>query len=192
MCWYNLNICPFPDHDAISALIFNPSKAGGWVPCNEIKPWGRLSCGCLTVTHPIKPTKSPMAKSFEHILKTQTNRPMDMESPKHKASAVPQERSSTETTVVPSDADDNESQRSSCSWCTTVLKLVSTRFKEVQGEARNSLYELEAMMKTSPEWLDVQNEIKLKNQELAEMKQHAWNMSQALVNEAVSRDEAEE
>ena len=51
MCRFELETCPFPHHDPISALIFLPGRASLWKQCDLPKPWGRLSCGKLTIQH---------------------------------------------------------------------------------------------------------------------------------------------
>jgi hypothetical protein len=51
MCHFKLEVCPYPHHDPISALIFLPTNASLWQACEEPKPWGRLSCGNLIIKH---------------------------------------------------------------------------------------------------------------------------------------------
>jgi hypothetical protein len=54
MCRFDLDTCPFPHHDPVSALIFLPRNASLWKSCSQPKPWGRLSCGNLIIRHAIK------------------------------------------------------------------------------------------------------------------------------------------
>ena len=51
MCHYNLPVCPHPHQEDIVNLIYNPTRQAEWQPCDLLSPWGRLSCGNLTIRH---------------------------------------------------------------------------------------------------------------------------------------------
>lgn len=52
MCHYNLPVCPHPHQEDIVNLIYNPTRQAEWRSCEIPSPWGRLSCGNLTICHP--------------------------------------------------------------------------------------------------------------------------------------------
>ena len=51
MCCYDLPICPHPHPDPVVNLVLNPARQDEWQQCEAPRPWGRLSCGSLTVRH---------------------------------------------------------------------------------------------------------------------------------------------
>jgi hypothetical protein len=52
MCRYDLPVCPHPHQDIVVNLIYNPEKQLEWQSCDLPCPWGKLSCGSLTIAHP--------------------------------------------------------------------------------------------------------------------------------------------
>jgi hypothetical protein len=52
MCRYELSVCPHPHQDIVVNLIHNPDKLLEWQSCDLPCPWGKLSCGSLTIAHP--------------------------------------------------------------------------------------------------------------------------------------------
>ena len=52
MCRYSLPGCPYPHQDIVVNLIYNPDKQLEWQPCHLPCPWGKLSCGNLTIARP--------------------------------------------------------------------------------------------------------------------------------------------
>src|SRR5882757_6281185 len=135
MCYFKLHICPYPHQDPISALIFDPKKAELWERCDRRQPWGRLSCGHLVVEHPKDLTKSEARLSTEHILATRSNIPAEREKYKHMAFPIRQQRTPDDP-IVPIGAGEVRLQGTPCKWCTAVLKMVATKSKEIQKEAR--------------------------------------------------------
>jgi hypothetical protein len=65
--------------------------------------------------------------------------------------------------------------------CTTVLKLVSTKSKEIQNTARQSLAELESVMNNSPELRKMQKAVTDKIMELKALRYEAWKLTHALL-----------
>lgn len=183
MCYYKLRICPYPHQDPISALIFDPLRAGHWERCDKPQPWGRLSCGHLVVEHPKDLTKSATALSLEHILATRSNIPAEREKYKHMAFPIRQRRSSTDRTIVPIGAEEVRLQGAPCLWCTAVLKTVATKSKEIQGEARKEISDLEHQMDASAELRQMQRDIASKEQELDDLRHDAWRLARVLMDE---------
>ena len=52
MCRYDLSICAHPHQEYVVNLIYNPDKQAEWQDCDLPRPWGKLSCGSLTIAHP--------------------------------------------------------------------------------------------------------------------------------------------
>lgn len=52
MCRYDLPVCPHPHQEDVVNLIYNPNKQTKWQDCDLPRPWGKLSCGNLTIAHP--------------------------------------------------------------------------------------------------------------------------------------------
>jgi len=128
MCHFKLDVCPYPNHDPIRALIFIPSNASLWKACDEPKPWGRLSCGNLIIQH--------------------TN-----------------------------DASKRQSSRTAdCKWCTAVLKLVATKSKEIQQQAREEIAELEKKMDADRELTTMRIAIEILEKDLARLKTELWEI----------------
>ena len=51
MCHYELSVCPYPHRDSVANLIYNTNRHVEWRICDLPQPWGKLSCGVLTITH---------------------------------------------------------------------------------------------------------------------------------------------
>ncbi|EXJ84883.1 hypothetical protein A1O3_05558 [Capronia epimyces CBS 606.96] len=190
MCWYKLNICPYPHQEALSALIFDPSSASQWQHCDRPHPWGRLSCGSLIVEHPKDLLRSETQATFEHILATRSNLPAEGEN-HPTAISVRQRRSSTETTIVPGGAGRPRSQGAPCLWCTAVLKTVATKSKEIHQDARREIAGLEQKMDTSPSLREIQREIMDKEKELDNLRHIAWRKASDLMDGETGKGEDE-
>jgi hypothetical protein len=52
MCRYDLLVCPHPHQEHVVDLIYNPTKQAEWQSCDLPCPWGKLSCGNLSIAHP--------------------------------------------------------------------------------------------------------------------------------------------
>jgi hypothetical protein len=52
MCHYDLPICPHPHQEHVINLVYSPTRQGEWQSCELPSPWGKLSCGNLTIRHP--------------------------------------------------------------------------------------------------------------------------------------------
>lgn len=52
MCRYDLPVCPHPHQSPVVNLIYNPAHLTEWHSCDLPRPWGKLSCGNLTIAHP--------------------------------------------------------------------------------------------------------------------------------------------
>lgn len=177
MCRFALDVCPYPDQDPISALIFNPTKAGAWESCDKPKAWGRLSCGNLSIAHPVNVTPSTICLSPPRGLAARDNNGID----KHLIPSKHGKHTSIEITEIKPNDEEVIFHDVACVLCTTVLKLVSTKSKELQANARHFLLELEATMRQNPELRKVQEAIKEKAIELEGMKQEAWKMAYTLL-----------
>ena len=51
MCRYELSVCPYPHRDSVANLIYNTNRHVEWRLCDLPQPWGKLSCGDLTIIH---------------------------------------------------------------------------------------------------------------------------------------------
>ena len=65
MCFYRLDICPYPHKDAIALSILDTNKYPRWELCDLIKPWGRLSCGNLSICHKLPLDRRTLSSSGE-------------------------------------------------------------------------------------------------------------------------------
>jgi len=176
MCYFKLHICPYPHQDPVSALIFDPLKAGQWERCDKPQPWGRLSCGDLVVEHPKDLTNSETALSHEHILATRSNIPVERQKFKHMAFPTRQRRSSTDP-IVPIGAGEVRLQGAPCLWCTAVLKMVATKSKEIQKEAHREIVDLEHTMDSNPELRKMRKDITEKEKRLDDLRHDAWRIA---------------
>ncbi|KAG9770298.1 hypothetical protein ABEF93_007442 [Exophiala dermatitidis] len=174
MCWYKLDVCPYPHREPISALIFDPSNASQWEYCDKPQPWGRLSCGNLIVEHSKDSLKSEVSATFEHILASRSNLPVDVENQPLNAHPVRRQRSSTEGTIVPSGAGNLRPRGAQCLWCGAVLKMVATKSKEVHEIARRQIASLEQKMDTSFDLRELQREIMDQEKMLDDLRHSAW------------------
>jgi hypothetical protein len=52
MCLYDLPVCPHPHQEHVVNLIYSPVSQAEWQSCDLPSPWGKLSCGNLTIAHP--------------------------------------------------------------------------------------------------------------------------------------------
>lgn len=69
-----------------------------------------------------------------------------------------------------------------CILCSTVLKLVSTKSKELQEIARRALIELESGMNKNPELRKMQDQVNDKAAELESLRHATWKMALALLS----------
>lgn len=181
MCRYTLHICPYPDHDPIAALIFNPTKAETWECCDRPKPWGRLSCGNLSIEHPTNITAPAICLSPRRILAPRSNTTTERENDKQVASFNHKKPTPAEIPSTTTNEEEVKLLGASCVLCTTVLKLVSTKSKETQNTARQSLSELESVMNNSPELRKMQKELTDKITELEGLRHEAWKLAHVLL-----------
>ncbi|KAK5192615.1 hypothetical protein LTR99_009631 [Exophiala xenobiotica] len=191
MCRYKLQTCPYPHQDPIAALIFLPDKAGQWVPCDEPKPWGRLSCGKLVVMHPQIPAEVVLKSLFPPALQLLENRSGNLEKkedPQHSETPDLQTQSYADT-IIPgtaagvdgtNDAEGAPIQLATCKWCTSVVKLVATKSKEKQSEARQEIAQLEKLMDGCPLLRQLQGKILRLEQNLDTLRHDALALTRAL------------
>jgi hypothetical protein len=181
MCRYTLHICPYPDHDPIAALIFNPTKAGTWESCDKPKPWGRLSCGNLSIEHPTNITAPAVCLSPRRILAPRSNTTAACGNDKHIAFFNHEKPTPSEIPAITTNEEEVKLLAAPCVLCTTVLKLVSTKSKEIQNTARQSLTELESVMNNSLELRKMQKAVTDKIMELEALRYEAWKLTHALL-----------
>ncbi|KIX07191.1 uncharacterized protein Z518_01844 [Rhinocladiella mackenziei CBS 650.93] len=181
MCRFKLQICPYPHQDPISALIFNPNKADHWERCGRPQPWGHLSCGNLIVEHPKSRSQSETCLAHEHALATLSNAPASTKLYKPIGSTLLQRRSSTDSTIVPIDAGEIRPEGIPCLWCSTVLKMVATKSKEIQKEASKTIVHLENKMDGNAELRNIQRKIMDKETELDILRRDAWRRASTLM-----------
>ncbi|KEF62357.1 uncharacterized protein A1O9_00329, partial [Exophiala aquamarina CBS 119918] len=180
MCRYTLSTCPYPDHDPIAALIFNPNKAETWHACDEPKPWGRLSCGNLSIEHPAYPTATAICLLPTRILAPRSNT-IECGNEKRERSFIDVKPSSSRTPAIAANGDEVKPQSAQCLLCTTVLKLVSTKSKELQNTARQSLAELEEAMSNNAEVRKMQKAVMDKMMELETLRRETWKLTHTLL-----------
>lgn len=160
MCWYTLDICPYPDLERVSTLLFQPNKLKQWEYCDAPTAWGRLSCGKLIINHPTTVPEFHDPHSLGTALATRSNLLLETEG----------QQQSTPVTLAP------PVPVASCPWCTTVIKSSATKSKEVQAKAQKALNELEETMDANTELRALQKEVQDKTHELNLLKHAAWTL----------------
>ncbi|KAK5057631.1 hypothetical protein LTR84_011632 [Exophiala bonariae] len=183
MCRYTLHICPYPDHDPIAALIFNPAKAGLWEHCDKPKPWGKLSCGNLSIVHPTNMTSSTVWLSPPPVLAPRDNNVGSIGNEKHTAATKSVDHTAIEITEITPNDEEVILDDEPCVLCSTVLKLVSTKSKELQEIARQALVEFESIMNKNLELRKMQETINVKAAEMESMRHETWKMAHALLSQ---------
>ncbi|KAJ9636136.1 uncharacterized protein PV06_04253 [Exophiala oligosperma] len=193
MCFYKLQTCPYPHQDPLAALTFHHEKESEWVPCDLSKPWGRLSCGKLVIEHPVgldsslTASHTPSIGLSGNVLGTRSGNPLE----KHvvEPTKIPvKTRQSSADTIVPVggdstyDAAKTHDQTAPCKWCTAVIKIVALKSREVQGEARREIAELEGIMDGNPALRQLQRDIMHVEKELDVLRRHAWEMARGFLN----------
>lgn len=181
MCRYTLHICPYPDHDPIAALIFNPTKAGTWECCDKPKPWGRLSCGNLSIEHPTNIPAPAGCLSPRRIPAPRSNITAVGGNDKQMATFNHEKPISSEIPAITTNEEEVKLPGAPCVLCTTVLKLVSTKSKEIQNTARQTLAGLESVMNSSPELTKMQKAVTDKMMELEALRYEAWKLTHTLL-----------
>ncbi|KAL6245992.1 hypothetical protein RBB50_007145 [Rhinocladiella similis] len=196
MCFYKLQTCPYPHQDPLVALTFHREKESEWVACNLSKPWGRLSCGKLVIEHPIGLDTSltascaPSIELAENILGTRSGNPVEKQvngEAEHTKTPTKKRRSSADTIVAVGgdstyDPTRTHDQSAPCKWCTAVIKIVALKSREVQGEARREVAELEGFMDGNPSLRQLQRDIMNVEKELDTLRQQAWEMARAFLD----------
>ncbi|KIW11077.1 hypothetical protein PV08_10376 [Exophiala spinifera] len=198
MCFYKLQTCPYPHQDPLAALTFDREKDREWVPCNLGKPWGRLSCGKLVIEHPIGLDTSPTASHahsinlVEDILRFRSGNSVENQvngEEEHTKTPIRKRHSSSDT-IVPMvcvggdgthEARETYDQSALCKWCTAVMKIVALKSREVQGEARREVAQLEGIMDGNPALRQLQRDIMNVERELDVLRQQAWEMARAIL-----------
>ncbi|KIY02712.1 uncharacterized protein Z520_01177 [Fonsecaea multimorphosa CBS 102226] len=192
MCRIKLHICPYPDHDPVSSLIFNPKNAHRWELCDNPRPWGRLSCGRLEVEHPKHLTRARTPLSSKTAPTTGSHHPKQHEMHKQDISTAGNEPLLNDT-VAPAAADE-VLQGEPCKWCTAVLRLVATKSKEMQKLAREEIAEVERKIGDDAELKKMHEEIADREQELNGMRHDAWRKATVLMGglaDKTNRDETQ-
>lgn len=178
MCFYKLDVCPYPHEDPVRALIFDPAKDAEWEICDIPQPWGRLSCGSLVVEHPTITSASEEISNIEHIedvLTTRSNIPDEKGCSKGVTISVRSRRSSSDCTITPASVTALGTHGTACPWCTLIIKLAATKSKQLQKELRLKIAELETKMDTNHELRRMQQDIMNKAKEMYDMRSKAWN-----------------
>ncbi|KAI1609094.1 hypothetical protein EDD37DRAFT_612395 [Exophiala viscosa] len=191
MCYFKLDICPYPNKDPVAALIFLPTKASEWEHCDKPKPWGRLSCGNLVVEHPRDVSKSPSTSSPEHVFTTRSRNALETEQHEENKLNVRLGRSSTEGTMVAFVTSEVVCEVAKCRWCTAVIKLVATKSKEIQNEARLEVARLEAAMDSDAKLRNLHRDMRDKEEQLDILRHNAWKMATRLMDEESAENENE-
>ncbi|KAK4946075.1 hypothetical protein LTR10_014877 [Elasticomyces elasticus] len=189
MCYYKLDACPYPNKDLVAALIFLPAKAGDWEYCDKPKPWGRLSCGNLVVEHPKDLPKQPSTSLPEEILTTHPRNDPKIEQHGDNDVRARLRRSSTEGPIVTFVPCEAVREVATCRWCTAVIKLVGTKSKEIQDEARSEVARLEAAMDGDAKLRNLRRELKEKEEQLDILRHNAWKMAASLMDRKAPENE---
>jgi len=87
----------------------------------------------------------------------------------------------TEDPVVPIGAGELRMQGAECKWCTAVLKLVATKSKEIQKQARAEIVELEKRMSADLQLSKMHADIANKEKELDALRHRAWQKARSLM-----------
>lgn len=190
MCYFKLHTCPYPNQDPIAALIFLPVKAGQWEHCNKPKPWGRLSCGNLIVEHPKALTHEPSTSAPDHVLMACSSNVTKLGQDKDNDTSRRRRRSSTQDTIVPIVAGKAECEGATCRWCTAVVKLVGTKSKEIQNEARWEVARLEEAMDADAKLRDLHREMMDKEEQLDILRHCAWKRANFLLDGKAAENES--
>ncbi|KIW87443.1 uncharacterized protein Z519_12079 [Cladophialophora bantiana CBS 173.52] len=182
MCRFKLHVCPYPDQDPVSSLIFNPKNSSQWEHCDEPRPWGRLSCGKLVIEHP-----RHLIKAEPSLSSPNTPTPLSCNSDQceqhiHTGLPDPQEPVPNNL-IVPPAAGEARLQGEPCKWCTAVLKLVATKSKETQQVARKEIAEVERTMGGDIELRKMHEKIADKARELNAMRHNAWRRATMLMDD---------
>ncbi|OAP58719.1 hypothetical protein AYL99_07809 [Fonsecaea erecta] len=184
MCQIKLPVCPYPAHDPVSSLLFNPKNAPWWEVCDKPRPWGRLSCGGLEVYHP------------EHLTQSENNPTVDLDTAEQheKPNQEPAGHESTlQNLIKPGDAHQERfQQKPCCKWCTAVLRLAATKSKEMQKLAREEMAEVEKKMGDDAELRKMREEIASREQELDRMRHRAWRKCTVLMGGLVEKSGEDE
>lgn len=69
-----------------------------------------------------------------------------------------------------------------------MLKTVATKSKEIQGDARKEISDLDHQMNSSAELRQMQRDIATKEKELDDLRHDAWRLARVLVDEKDEKD----
>lgn len=86
--------------------------------------------------------------------------------------------------IVPIGAGEVRLQGAECKWCTAVLRMVATKSKEIQKEARREIAQLEQIMDDDSGLRKMQKAIMEKERELDDLRHDAWRKSRALLDDS--------
>ncbi|KIW28418.1 uncharacterized protein PV07_08085 [Cladophialophora immunda] len=186
MCRIKLHICPYPDHDPVSSLIFNPKNGPLWELCNNPRPWGRLSCGKLEVEHPKQLTRSGAPLSSPNPTTTDSCNSEQCE--KHKQEFPEGHGPVLVNPIAPMAAGEARPLGKPCKWCTAVLRLAATKSKEMQKLAQTEIAEVERKMSEDSELRKMHKEIADREQELNRMRHSAWRKATAMMDDLVDKN----
>ncbi|OAG39639.1 hypothetical protein AYO21_06107 [Fonsecaea monophora] len=184
MCRITLHICPYPDHDPVSSLIFNPKNGPLWEICNRPRPWGRLSCGTLEVEHSKHLHRSGTSLSSNNTQITNSCKAEKREA--HNQDLMlgdPNTPRATSGAQLPGNH---------CKWCTAVLRLTATKSKEMQKLAQKDIADVERKMGDNAELRKMHEDIATKEQELNRLKHDAWTKATLLMGDSIDRAEGSE
>ncbi|EXJ73187.1 uncharacterized protein A1O5_02947 [Cladophialophora psammophila CBS 110553] len=191
MCRFKLQVCPYPEQDPVSSLIFNPKNSSQWEHCDEPRPWGRLSCGKLVIEHPTHLTKAEPALSCENTPATRSCSSDQRE--QHIHTGLPGRQEPTPyNSIAPAAAGEAQLQGEACKWCTAVLRLVATKSKEMQKVARKEIAEVERTMGEDAELRKMHGKIADKEHELNAMRHDAWRKAAMLMDDLAAASGKEE
>lgn len=80
------------------------------------------------------------------------------------------------------DAEAARIQLATCKWCTAVVKLVATKSKEKQGEARQEIAQLEKLMDGCPTLRQIQMKVLRLERGVERLRHDAWALTRALMD----------
>jgi hypothetical protein len=171
MCRFKLRVCPYPHQDQISAFIFNPGSAEKWQHCDKTQPWSRLSCGDLVVEHSLVDLNPQYAiEDFYPFTRCPNGKPEPYEPIVDGIRVLDRKNGAKD-------------MRGECKWCTTVLKLVAAKSKEVQRHARAEIEKLEKKMLTDAQLRDIRKEAKETERQLDMWRARVWTRANKLIQE---------
>jgi hypothetical protein len=143
--------------------------------------------------HPRNPAEVDLNLLFQatpQLLETRSGNPAKKEDLQHSEPPILKSQYSVDT-IVPdnaagadgtNDAEGTHIQLATCKWCTAVVKLVATKSKEKQGEARQEIAQLEKVMDGCPTLRQMQGKMSRLERALDRSRHDAWALTRALVD----------